>query len=139
MSFPNNGLISTIEAGSGYDPEQPLDPILHRYRTSIYPEQVGVELLVRDIENFRSFAKAAEPRLRPYLLQICYAMDCALASKGSEGGKMLDMINTTKTQQSFFSNSHTEKKKGDTLEKLNDAFGDMTDPNRNFDYGNKNY
>jgi hypothetical protein len=138
VEINNSGLISLIEAGSGYDPEKPLDPGLLRYRTSIYPEQVGVELLIRDLEQFRSLAKFAEPRLRPFLLEIAYSMDCALASKSSEGGKMLDMINTAKSMQSFW-NHNDQKKKGDPLDRLNDAFGDMTNPNNSTDYGNKKY
>jgi len=135
----SSDIISIIEAGSGYDPEKPFDPTLLRYRTSIFPVEVGVELLVRDLEQFRSLAKSSEPRLRPYLLEIAYSMDCALASKSSEGGKMLDKIITTKTQQSLFSNFPGSKKKGDGLDKLNDMFGEMTNPHNNDDIGNRKY
>lgn len=140
MSF-NTGLISIIEAGSGFDPEKPLDPNLLRYRTSIFPEEVGVELLVRDLEQFRSMAKTAEPRLRPFLLDIAYSMDCALGAKSSEGGKMLDMINTSKSIQSIYQQvtGGSKEKDSGAFDKLNSAFGDMTNPNKNTDYGNKNY
>lgn len=138
MSY-NQSFISLIEAGSGYDPEKPFDSGLLRYRTSIFPEEVGVELLVRDIEQLRSFAKSAEPRLRPFLLEIVYSLDCALQSKSSEGGKLLEMINTTKQMSSFFSNYNDGKKKGDPLDKLNEAFGDMTNSQNKFDMGNKDY
>lgn len=136
----DSGIISIIEAGSGFDPERPLDPTLLRYRTSIFPPEVGVELLVRDLEQFRALANSAEPRLKPYLLQIAYSMDCALASKSSEGGKLLDKIITTKNQQSLFSNiPGLNKRNGDPLEKLNDMFGEMTNPHNNTDIGNKKY
>ena len=135
----NSGIISIIEAGSGYDPEKPLDPTLLRYRTSIFPSEVGVELLVRDLEQFRSLAKSAEPRLRPFLLEIAYSMDCALGAKSSEGGKLLDLLNTTKTAQSLFTFSGKNKKSKDPLEKLNQSIGNFTNPDAANDYGNKNY
>ena len=136
----NSGIISIIEAGSGYDPEKPLDPTLLRYRTSIFPGEVGVELLVRDLEQFRSLAKSAEPRLRPFLLEIAYSMDCALGAKSSENGKLLDLLNTTKTAQSLFSFAGKDKSKKDPLEKLNSALGDFTSPDgNNADYGNQKY
>ena len=135
----NSGIISIIEAGSGYDPEKPLDPTLLRCRTSIFPSDVGIELLVRDLEQFCSLAKSAEPRLRPFLLDIAYSMDCALGAKSSEGGKLLDLLNTTKTLQSVYSNFGKDKKSKDPLDKLNSAFGDMTSPENNTDFGNKNY
>ena len=139
MSLNNSGIISIIEAGSGYDPEKPLDPTLLRYRTSIFPSEVGVELLVRDLEQFRSLAKSAEPRLRQFLLDIAYSFDCALGAKSSEGGKMLDLLNTTKTAQALFSFAGKDKKSKDPLDKLNSAFGEMTSPENNTDFGNKNY
>ena len=136
----NAGLIALIEAGSGYDPEKPFDPGLMRYRTSIYPNEAGVDLLIRDIEEFRSLANHAEPRLRPYLLDIVYAMDCALAGKSSEGGKMLELITTMKSQQAVFSNvGGGASKDPDGLEKLNEVFGEMTSPHQNTDFGNKKY
>ena len=135
----NSGIISIIEAGSGYDPEKPLDPTLLRYRTSIFPGEVGVELLVRDLEQFRSLAKSAEPRLRSFLLEIAYSMDCALGAKSSEGGKLLDLLNTTKTAQALFSFAGKDKKSKDPLDKLNQAFGDFTNSGGENDYGNKNY
>lgn len=104
MSFPNPGLISLLEAGSGFDPEKPADPALLRYRTSIYPEEAGVDLLVRDIEQFRALADSAETRIRPFLLKIAYSLDCALASKSSEGGKMLNLLNTSRSVQTLYSN-----------------------------------
>lgn len=141
MSSANDstGLIGIIEAGSGYDPEKPLDPTLLRYRTSIFPAEVGVELLVRDLEQFRALAKSAEPRLRPFLLEIAYSFDCALGAKSSENGKMLDMITISKSSQTMMHMMGGGKKKGDHLDKLNDMFGDMTNPHNNTDFGNKNY
>jgi len=73
-------------------------------------------------------------------LEIAYAMDCALGSKSSEGGMMLEKIITQKSAQTLFQNMQSGKKgKGEPLDKLNDMFGDMTNPHNNTDFGNSKY
>ena len=92
----NEAIIGLVMAGSSDDAEAPADPTMIRYRTSIYPRDVGVELLIRDLEIFKSMIKNLEPRLIPHLQVLYKSVDYALAGKSSEDGFMIDLINTQK-------------------------------------------
>ena len=78
-----------FEYSSRHTANEPADPRMIRYGSGIYPENVDVELVIMDIENFRQMADTAESRLRPELLQIVQSLDYALMSKSSEGGKRM--------------------------------------------------
>lgn len=81
-----------LEHGASTTKGDQADPRLIRYQTSIYPEDAGIELLVNDIEDFRLLARLVEPRLAVLLTEYAIGMDCGLASKASEGGKMINNL-----------------------------------------------
>jgi len=81
-----------LETGAVTRENKGADSRMIRYETSIYPADCGVELLVLDIENFRLAAKLAEPRLAVYLEEMAINFDLALATKASEGGKMVNVL-----------------------------------------------
>ena len=78
-----------FEYSSRHSANEPADPRMIRYGSGIYPENVDVELVIQDIEDFRQMAETAEPRLRPELLKLVQSLDYALMSKSSEGGKRM--------------------------------------------------
>lgn len=78
-----------LESGSATAKGEEADPRLIRYNTSYYPDNVGVELVVLDLEDFRLLASMQEPRLSILLSQMAINLDCALASKSSENGKRM--------------------------------------------------
>ena len=81
-----------IETGSVLKKGESADARMIRYGTGYYPSDVGVEMVILDIENFRTSAKLAEPRLSVELEDLVNNVDLALASKGSENGRrMLEM------------------------------------------------
>ena len=96
MAEGNESIIGLLMAGSSSDAETPADPTMVRYRTSIYPRDVGVELLVRDLEIYKSMIENLESRLSNELRILYKSVDYALASKSSEDGFMIDLINTQK-------------------------------------------
>ena len=96
-----------LEAGASTKKHESADPRLIRYLVSIYPENAGVELLVLDIEDFRLTAKLAEPRLAVYLEEMAVNLDCALASKASESGKMIH--NLQREHQIITPKTHTSQ------------------------------
>lgn len=65
------------------------DPRMIRYGASFYPENVGVELVVLDLEDFRQACKLEEPRLAIELEELCINLDCALQTKSSESGRRI--------------------------------------------------
>lgn len=81
-----------LETGASTGEGKSADSRLIRYLTSIYPENAGVELLVNDLEDFRTMAKLAEPRLAVYLEHLAINIDCGLATKASESGKMIGRL-----------------------------------------------
>lgn len=78
-----------LEAGSATKKGDSADPRLLRYNTAYYPEDVGVELVIRDVEDFRHLAEMQEPRLAVELEKMAVSLDCALASKSSENGRRM--------------------------------------------------
>ena len=78
-----------LEAGSATKKGDSADPRLIRYNTGYYPVDVGVELVIRDIEDFRHIAEMQEPRLAVELEKMAVSLDCALASKSSENGRRM--------------------------------------------------
>lgn len=110
LSENNEHLIGLILAGSRDNAETTADPSMVRYRTSIYPENVGVELLIRDLEIFKEVIKNLDYRLVPHLKALTKSVDYALAGKSSEGGMMIDIINTQKQIQKAFTIPEADKK-----------------------------
>lgn len=96
MPDSNEHTIGLLLAGCTDTPEGRADPTLVRYLTSIYPSNVGIELLVRDLEVFKNIIDNMDYRLVPFLKGLTKSVDYALASKSSEEGKMIDLINTQK-------------------------------------------
>ena len=81
-----------IETGSVVKKGESADARMIRYGTGYYPSDVGVEMVILDIEDFRLSGKLAEPRLSVELEELAVNLDCSLASKGSENGRrMLEM------------------------------------------------
>ena len=79
-----------LEAGSATKKGDSADPRLLRYNTAYYPMDVGVELVIRDLEDFRHLAELQEPRLAVELEKMAISLDCALASKSSENGRRMN-------------------------------------------------
>lgn len=128
-------ILPLLELSSVNEETGDTNPRFLRYRTSIYPAECGVELVVDDLEIFRLFADNAEGRLRPLLLKLAEAKDCALLSKSSENGQMITNIQTNRNLNML----HTNIPKGnkESLDDLNDFFGDMVKGTG--DPGNKKY
>ena len=82
-------LAHIFEYSSRHSANAPADPRMIRYGSSIYPEDVGADLVIMDIEDFRQAAELAEPRLRAELLRLVQTIDYGMAAKSSEGGKRL--------------------------------------------------
>jgi hypothetical protein len=81
-------LAHLIEAGSARKKGESADPKHIRYRTSYYPSDVGVELVIDDKEELEAEIQLLDPRLAEPLLQVLvYPMDYGLAAKSSEGGR----------------------------------------------------
>lgn len=78
-----------LETGSVTRKGESADPRMIRYGTGYYPSNVGVEMVILDIEDFRLSARLAEPRLAVELEELVINLDCALASKGSEDGRRM--------------------------------------------------
>ena len=78
-----------LEAGSVTRRGESADSRMIRYSTGYYPSDVGVEMVILDIEDFRLSSKLAEPRLAVELEELVINLDCSLASKGSEDGRRM--------------------------------------------------
>ena len=78
-----------LETGSVTRKGESADARMIRYSTGYYPSDVGVEMVILDIEDFRLSAKLAEPRLAVELEELVINLDCSLASKGSEDGRRM--------------------------------------------------
>lgn len=78
-----------IDIGSILKKGQSADNRMVRYSTGYYPSDVGVEMVVLDMEDFRLSAKLAEPRLSVELEELANNLDLALATKGSENGRRM--------------------------------------------------
>lgn len=123
-----------LEAGSVLKTGQGADARMIRYLCSIYPENVGVELLIQDIEALRLLAKMQEPRLAVYLEEYVNTFDLGLASKGSESAKMIRTLQ--REMQAQVPKSMIEKKNEDNdlgLQEINYNKDTTTD------YGNQKY
>lgn len=68
-----------------------------RYNSSYYPMDVGVEMTVTDLEQFRHMAEMQEPRLAVELIKLCITWDCGLASKSSENGRRMTEFRNSET------------------------------------------
>ena len=89
-----------ISSGSVLKKGEAADPRMIRYSTGYYPSDVGVELVINDIEDFRVSAEMAEPRLKVLLVELVNNLDLGLASKGSENGRrMLEIQKENETLQ----------------------------------------
>ena len=82
-------LAHIYEAGSVTKTGANADPRMLRYGASFYPENVGIELVVLDLEDFRQSCKLAEPRLAIELDELCINLDLALQTKSSESGRRI--------------------------------------------------
>lgn len=89
-----------IETGSVVRKGESADSRMIRYGTGYYPSDVGVEMVILDIEDFRLSAKLAEPRLAVELEELAINLDCSLASKGSENGRRMLEIQRERDQLS---------------------------------------
>lgn len=78
-----------IETGSVLRKGESTDPRMIRYGIGYYPSDVGVEMVILDIEDFRTSAKLAEPRLSVELEELVNNVDLGLASKASENGRQM--------------------------------------------------
>lgn len=78
-----------LETGSVTRRGESADARMIRYSTGYYPSDVGVEMVILDVEDFRLSAKLAEPRLSVELEELVINIDCSLASKGSEDGRRM--------------------------------------------------
>lgn len=76
-----------------------------RYRTSIFPAEAGIDLVITDLEDFRFFAEMEEPRLAVLLTGLCHSIDFGISSRDSENGRMIGVLlsdkNQAKTQQTL--------------------------------------
>lgn len=115
-----------LEAGASTKKGDTADPRLIRYTTSNYPSDVGVELVITDLEEFRLLAELQEPRLAVYLERLAVTLDCGLASKGSEGGKMINQLQKENTQP------RANVPPPQPLDDLNYAESKQYDQNRNY-------
>jgi len=86
-----------LEAGSAIKKGETADPRLIRYNTAYYPADVGVGLVVRDIEDFRHLAELQEPRLSIELEKTAVSLDCALATTSSENGRRMNEFKNQQT------------------------------------------
>ena len=132
MGIPSY-LAVLLETGASTRRGQGADSRMIRYETSMYPENCGVELLVWDIENFRLTAKLQEPRLAVYLEELAINMDLALATKASEGGKMIHTLQ--REQQISVPKSVMQNKNNDDMGL--DSFNNQQESGQ--DVGNKKY
>ena len=78
-----------IDIGSILKRGESADHRMVRYSTGYYPSDVGVEMVVWDIEDFRTSAELAEPRLSVELQKLANNIDLSLATKGSENGRRM--------------------------------------------------
>lgn len=105
-----------IETGSFTGDGRASDSKLIRYITSIYPQDAGVEMVVTDLEDFRSMSKLQEPRLAVLLEGLAFSVDCGLATKCSENGKMIGRLQME--QQATVPKS-SKNKDDQTLDEMN--------------------
>lgn len=117
-----------VEAGAQTRKNEGADSRVIRYTVSNYPENVGVELVVLDLEDFRLLGSMAEPRLAVYLQEMAINIDCSLATKNSEGSKMIGKLQNEK--QISISKSNTESNE---MDKMNYS------PAKGQDVGNQKY
>ena len=125
-------LASLLEVGAVTRKNETADPRMIRYITSIYPSNAGVELVILDVEDFRLLARLAEPRLAVYLEEMAINLDCALASKASEGGLMINNLQNERNPATV-----PRVARANTQEDIN--VDDMNYTKSKDDYQNKKY
>lgn len=116
-----------IEAGAVTKKNETSDARMIRYSTSNYPDNVGVEMVVTDLEDFRLISSLVEPRLALYLQELAINLDCGLATKNSEGSKMLGRLQGER--QIAVSKANTEQ----------NSLDEMNYSQSKADIGNKKY
>ena len=122
-----------FEAGSVTRRGQSADERMLRYGGSYYPENVGVEMVVLDLEDFRQDAKLAEPRLAVELEELVINLDCALQTKSSENGRRIfDMAKQTMIDQQLNRGILRTEGNPEPVDNLNYTKDKKYDQNKNY-------
>lgn len=106
------------------------DARMIRYETADYPKDVGIELVVTDLEDARLIAEMSEPRLAPWLVEFVINRDLGLATKSSEGAAMLRHLQDDRDHVKL-----DNKTKVEPLDEINYSRDKSYDGNKNYGTG----
>lgn len=118
-----------FETGSRVKEGQGADPRMVRYGSTYYPENVGIEMVVLDLEDLRQDAKMEEPRLSVELEDAVISFDLALQTKASESGRRLfDMAKDDQIK----ARDYVRQSQQDDIDSMNYTKDKRYDGNKNY-------
>lgn len=119
-----------FEAGSVLRRGEGADSRMMRYGATYYPENVGIEMVVLDLEDFRQSAKLAEPRLSVELQELVFNLDCALQTKASESGRRI--YDMAKDSQQNTRGVYAMQGNPEAIDQMNFTQSKYYDQNKNY-------